>query len=99
MQVKDVMTREALYIPTGSTLRDAAEMMQQLNCGFLPIGDPSEDRLQGVVTDRDIVLRAVAAGKDPGATTVEEVKSDKVLCCFEGDNPAPGTPLLRAGFV
>lgn len=86
MQVKDLMTRDARYIPAGSTLRQAAEEMKKLDCGFLPIGHADGEKLQGVVTDRDIVVRGVAKGLDPDAATVEEVKSDKVLYCFKDDD-------------
>lgn len=95
MQVKEAMTRYAEYIPVGSTLKEAAEKMRRLDCGFLPIGDPTEDRLQGVITDRDIVIRAVADGKDPGLTTVEQCKSDKVLYCFEGDDVEEAAQSMR----
>jgi CBS domain-containing protein len=85
MLVREVMTRDARFVPASSTIKDAARMMRELECGFLPIGDKASDKLQGVVTDRDIVLRAVAAGLDPENTEVTKVKSDKVLYCFESD--------------
>lgn len=86
MQVKEAMSERAEYIPVGCTLREAAEKMRKLDCGFLPIGDPGEDRLQGVITDRDIVIRAVAEGMNPETATVEQCKSGKVLYCFEDDD-------------
>ena len=86
MQVKKLMTQDARYIPAGSTLRQAAQEMKKLDCGFLPIGHADGEKLQGVVTDRDIVLRGVAKGLDPDAAAVEEVKSDKVLYCFKDDD-------------
>ena len=88
MQVREAMTTQAEYIPGESSLRDAAEQMRRLDCGFLPIGDTSRDRLEGVITDRDIVIRGLAEGKDPATATVEECKSDKVLYCFEDDDLA-----------
>lgn len=86
MQIKDVMTREARYIPAGTSLKDAAAEMRKLDTGFLPVKHPEEDRLQGVVTDRDIAIRGVAAGLDPDKATVDEVLSERVLYCFEGDD-------------
>ena len=82
MRVQDAMTKNATYIPAAMTLDDAARKMRELNSGFLPIADANEKKLQGVVTDRDIVLRAVAEGLDPARTSVEEVKSDAVLFCY-----------------
>ena len=86
MQVKDFMTQDARYIPAGHTLKQAAEQMKKLDCGFLPIGDADGEKLQGVVTDRDIVLRGMAEGLDPETVTVEKVTSDKVLYCFKDDD-------------
>lgn len=86
MNIKDVMTRNVEYIPSDTTLEEAAMKMRDLDCGFLPIGDSSDGKLQGVVTDRDIVLRALAEGMDPADTTVEQIKSNKVLYCYQDDD-------------
>lgn len=86
MNIKDVMTRNVEYIPSDTTLEEAAMKMRDLDCGFLPIGDSSDSKLQGVVTDRDIVLRALAEGMDPADTTVEQIKSNKVLYCYQDDD-------------
>lgn len=86
MQVKEVMTREVEFIPAETTLKQAAEKMAALDIGFLPLGDAGSDRLIGVITDRDITVRAVAKGLDPDKTTVEQVRSEAVLYCYEGDD-------------
>lgn len=86
MKIRDVMTRDIEYVPSNTTLDAAARKMQQLDCGFLPIADSPQDKLHGVVTDRDIVLRALAQGMDPASTTVEQIRSDKVLYCYENDD-------------
>lgn len=85
MQVRDAMTEQARYIPSTASLKDAARTMQEMDSGFLPVGDTDNDRIQGVVTDRDIVLRAVARGLDIDNTPVSEVQSGKVLYCFADD--------------
>lgn len=85
MSVKQVMSKDATFVAGDTSIRDAARKMNELNCGFLPIGDKSRDKLLGVVTDRDIALRGVAEGKDPEKTTVDDVKSDGVLYCFQDD--------------
>lgn len=86
MLIEDVMTGDVEYIPTDMTLADAAKCMRERDCGFLPLGNDPQGKLQGVVTDRDIVLRGVAEGKDPNTATVDEVKTDKVLYCYRSDD-------------
>jgi len=58
MQIKDVMTQNCDWIAPETTLAEAAQMMKDKDVGFLPVGE--NDKLIGTVTDRDIVLRAVA---------------------------------------
>ena len=86
MLVREAMTGHAEYIPSDTTLKRAAEKMRELDCGFLPLGDSPEGKLLGVITDRDIVIRGIAEGFDPVATTVDRIKSDKVLYCFQDDD-------------
>jgi CBS domain-containing protein len=86
MQVKEVMTGHAEYIPTSTTLKEAAQKMRDLDCGFLPIGNSEQDKLHGVVTDRDITVRGIAEGLDPQKATVDDIKTSRVLYCFEDDD-------------
>jgi len=86
MLVKDVMSKKPEYLAPDSTLQKAAEEMFRQDFGIIPIGE--NDRLVGMVSDRDIALRAVAKGKDPKSTSVKEVMSKKVLYCFEDDDIA-----------
>ncbi len=65
MKVQDIMTREVCLVEPDHTICDAARRMADLDVGLLPVGE--NDRLVGMVSDRDIALRAVAAGK--GAET------------------------------
>lgn len=83
-KVKECMTRNPTVISKTTSIEEVARKMQELDTGFLPVGDG--DRLDGVVTDRDIVLRVLAQGKDPHTTTAGEAITDKVLYCFEEDN-------------
>jgi len=99
MQVRNVMTRGAEYIAANTSLEDAAKKMEALDAGFLPIGDSPQGKLQGVVTDRDIVVRGLAKGKDPHETTVDAVKSSKVLYCFEDDDVEAATQSMRRNEV
>lgn len=84
MQVQQIMSTSVEYVPTDTTLAQAAKYMRDLDTGFLPIGDSPQGRLQGVITDRDITVRGVAAGKNPENTTVDQMKTDKILYCFSG---------------
>lgn len=84
--VEEVMSTDVDYIPSSCTLMEAAKHMQMYDCGFLPVGDDPQGKLLGVVTDRDIVIRALAKGKDPNKTTVKDILSKKVLYCFKDDS-------------
>lgn len=74
MKVSDVMTTEIETVQMNSTLEEVASIMKVENVGAVPVVDEDED-LVGIITDRDIVVRCVAEGKDPGGTSVEEVLS------------------------
>ena len=80
MQVSKLMTRDVKLISPTHTIRDAARMMLELDAGALPV--QQDDRLVGMITDRDIAVRAVAEGKSPD-TPVREVMSSEVLYCFD----------------
>ena len=84
--VGDVMTPSAEYISASTSLRDAARKMKELHCGFLPISDPAGEKFEGVITDRDIVLRGVAEAMDPESTPVAEIETEQVLYCFRTDS-------------
>ena len=66
MQIKDVMTRNVEVIRPDAPLQQAAEMMSRLNVGSLPVCDG--ERLLGMITDRDITVRATAVGGDRAAS-------------------------------
>lgn len=82
MQIKSIMTTNPTWLPTTATIQEAAQKMQQINCGFIPVGQ--NDKLVGIVTDRDIALRAVGQNK-PASTPVTDVMTTKVLYCYETD--------------
>jgi CBS domain-containing protein len=81
--IREVMTKNPTYLQPTATLVEASKKMAQLNCGFIPVGDG--DKLVGTVTDRDITL-AIGTGKDPTKTQLKDVKSSKVLYCYETDD-------------
>jgi CBS-domain-containing membrane protein len=84
MQINEIMTRNVDVIDPNTTIRDAARTMRADNIGALPVGE--NDRLIGMVTDRDIAMRGVAEDKMAGNTTVRQVMSDRIYYCFDDDD-------------
>jgi CBS domain-containing protein len=83
MRVNEIMTPGAQLMDPNTTIRDAARRMRADNLGAFPIGE--NDRLIGMVTDRDIVVRGVAEGRADGNATVRDVMSERVYYCFDDD--------------
>lgn len=79
MQVQDVMTRDVATINPDQTVEKAARLMAELDVGALPVGE--NDRLVGVITDRDIAVRGLAQGKGP-KTKVRDVMTPEIKYCF-----------------
>ena len=76
MKVRELMTEEVATVTLATTLNEVASKMKQEDTGAIPVLD--EDRLVGIVTDRDIVIRCIAEGKDPGSARVNEVMTKSV---------------------
>jgi len=83
MKVKDAMTREVRVMRPAETLYDAARAMEAMDIGALPVAD--HDRLIGMVTDRDLVVRALAHCKGP-TTRIREVMSAEVRYCYDDED-------------
>jgi len=81
MKLKDIMTPNPVCVSPDDSLQDAARKMRDLNVGPMPVCD--NNRLAGMLTDRDIVLTSVAEGKDPRTTHVREAMSEGVFYGFE----------------
>ena len=84
MKIAEIMTRDPDVIDPNSTIREAAKRMREDKVGALPVGE--NDRLIGMVTDRDIVMRAVAEDRPHGTTAVRDVMSEKVFYSFDDDD-------------
>ena len=94
MLVSDVMTRGAECVRPSSTLQQAAQKMKDWDVGPLPVcGD--NDRLVGMITDRDITVRAVAEACDPRTTAVQDVMTPDVVYCFEDQDVQEAAWLMR----
>ena len=85
MKIRDVMTRDVRTTSPSATIREAARAMAEIDAGALPVAEG--DRLVGMVTDRDIAVRGVGAGKSPEAT-VGEVMTHEMMYCREDDDIA-----------
>ncbi len=81
MKVRDVMTKHVNLISPDTALAVAARRMRDEGVGCLPVGEGGQ--LVGIVTDRDMVVRAMAAGKDVNRFTVREIMSAEVVSCFD----------------
>jgi CBS domain-containing protein len=84
MKVGDLMARHVEFIDPEAPVREAAELMGELDVGALPVG--RADALEGIVTDRDILYRVVAEGLDPAGTRVGPVASRPVIGCGAEDS-------------
>jgi CBS domain-containing protein len=93
MQLKEIMTRGIDVIPPEATLKEAAEKMKNLDVGPLPVCDG--ERLVGMLTDRDITVRAVAAGRDPSTTKVRDAMTPEVVYCFEDQSVEEAAKLME----
>lgn len=79
MQVKEIMTRDVAYCSPDTSLQEIARMMREHDCGAIPVFDNDQNRhVIGIVTDRDIVIRAVAQGQNPAQLTARDVMSQPV---------------------
>lgn len=104
MLVKECMTKQVEIGKPSMSLQEAAQKMRDGDFGILPIGE--NDRLVGMITDRDITIRGTAEGKDAQKVQVRELMSQDVLYCFEdqkldevtknlGDNQVRRLPVLN----
>lgn len=82
-KVKDVMTENPVFIDMDSTLEEAAGKMQFIDCGALPV--VYNKKLKGIITDRDIVIRAVSKGVKPNKARVADYMTPHLYACNEED--------------
>ena len=80
MKVDAAMTREVRLVKPDQTIREAAQLMAEIDAGAIPVTE--NDRLVGMITDRDIAVRAVAQGKSPD-TRIRDVMSTGILYCLD----------------
>jgi CBS domain-containing protein len=93
MKLKDIMTCDVEMVRPDETLVDAAKRMRKIDAGILPVCE--NDRIVGMITDRDIAVRAVADGIDPTTTKIRDVMSREVVYSFDDDDVRHAAELMR----
>ena len=92
MKIKEIMTRKVEVVHPNDPLQTVAQKMKIYDIGFLPVFD--EDRLIGVVSDRDIVIRALAAGINPKAALGRDYITAPAIYCFDDQDVGEATRLM-----
>src|SRR5262245_34109143 len=87
------MTHNIEVVSPGDTLEQAARRMEELNVGPLPVCEGR--RVVGMLTDRDITVRATAAGCDPKSTLVSDTMSQDIVCCREDQDVREAAGLMK----
>ncbi len=82
-QIKDCMSKNFTVVTPDTSLAACAKIMRDQDIGFIPVGE--NDRLIGMVTDRDIVINCIANGANPQTTTARDAMTAKTYYCFEND--------------
>lgn len=82
--IRNYISRDVQYVDPDQPLTDVARLMREFDCGTILVA--KDDRLAGVITDRDIVLRCVAESMDPTVMTADQCKTPDILYCFEDDD-------------
>ena len=95
MQVKDIMTQKVIPINASETVEVAARYLARYNIGALPVCDAA-GKLCGMITDRDLVIRCMAAAKNPAVTTVREVMTGQVISVKPDMNASVAAHLMGA---
>lgn len=93
MKVNEIMTSDFEKIASTSSLFEAAQRMKLSNIGFLPVQEG--DKLIGLLTDRDLVIRGLAEGLDPRSTPVKEIISSDIVYCYEDESVEDAARLME----
>ncbi|HEV2295309.1 MAG TPA: CBS domain-containing protein [Tepidisphaeraceae bacterium] len=93
MQVSQILTRDVETIDPAATVREAAQRMRSMDIGSLPVCDGSQ--LLGMITDRDITVRAIADGRDPAQTPVRDAMTPAVEYVFEDEDVQRAAQIMQ----
>lgn len=97
MKVKDIMTKNVAFVSPTTTVVEAAQLMQKHNVGSIPVCD--QNGVIGIVTDRDIVVRNVAHGKQPDQTTVKDIMTGSVKTVSPDTDMSEATRVMASSQV
>jgi CBS domain-containing protein len=92
-KVCEIMSKDVAWVGPEVSLQDAARKMRELDIGCLPVG--KDDRLIGMITDRDIACRAVAGGDDPARTPISAAMSKGITYCFDDQDVGEAAHLME----
>ena len=84
MEISKAMSNDVRIASPNQSIREAATMMAEIDAGVLPVGE--NDRLVGMITDRDIAIRAIGEGKGPDTPVREVMTTEQVLYCYEDED-------------
>jgi len=93
MKIKDVMTCQVTVVQPNTTIAEAADLMKSLDVGLLPVCE--DDRLVGMLTDRDITVRVTAEGQSPNTTLVSEVMTPEVHVVFDDQDVEDAARVMK----
>ncbi|MFN7095281.1 MAG: CBS domain-containing protein [Burkholderiales bacterium] len=94
-KVKDVMTAHPILVNPSITLQEAAKKMEEADCGMLPVG--SEEKLEGIITDRDITIRAISKGKNPAQEKISDyMTKGEIYACNENATLQEAADIMHA---
>jgi CBS domain-containing protein len=93
MQIKDIMTANVEAIRPDTPLLDAGKRMRDLDVGLMPVFDGTQ--VVGMLTDRDITIRAVAQGRDPRTTPVSDVMTTDLIFCYDDQDVSDAAQLMQ----
>ncbi len=92
MIVRDIMSVKVAWVAPNTPLVEVAKLMQREDIGSVPVCE--QDRLQGIITDRDIVIRAIASGKNPNSLNVSDIMSTKVITVSPDTNAHEASQIM-----
>jgi CBS domain-containing protein len=94
MKVRNAMHAGVAWVSPDTTVRELARLMREQDIGALPVGE--NDRLVGMVTDRDIVCRCLADGKDPKKATARDIMTKGIVYCRDNEDLGDATRIMES---
>lgn len=91
--VRDLMEKAVIKVGPEESLYDASVKMKEADCGCLPVG--TGETVEGIITDRDIIIRAIAEGRNPSTEMVRDYMSNPVETCNEDDTVGDAAKKMR----